>query len=599
MLMKYKDPPDGGWGWAVTFTSFLTYAIAWAVARGISVLFTNLQETFQSTISATSWITSLITGFLACGTLLGSAITGMAGQRVTMMTGGVLSCIGTILISQAPNISVAYVGSILTGIGFGFAYCSGSSQIGVYFNRKRSLAYGIAALGAPANGMLFPPMLLYLTQEYTWRGAILITAGICLNLMVAGSLLRPVEITSDSKQCIGDEDHISISLNKEIVSNICNSPILTQKEKKNRVEKIIDENILDSLKYPVVDTTQFLKVMSASTTQIHQDETLSVCSNEKLVTLSLPQLPTFHKPYQNPNCTCSPLAKQIMLHETNEKLLAQLLVPDAKIEENSALQTLSNKEIEVMDSELRTSNIFLSTKIETPEKHFDRTLKINYLTRIYTFFYPYITLLKQWRFMLFVLTGSLDYFVRLVPTSFIVVHAQKLGLGQVKGAYLLVIFAVFDSIIRPITGLATSRLSQRWLRKGVEIILFGGAEFVMGLVNILAPSATGFLTLAMYMGVYGITNGLNSSWCFPILTRLVPIDHLHHAIGLFHFFCGIGLLTGPPLTGYLADVSGNYNIVFYFSGAVLLLSCGTACILFYLTQKYGIRKVDIIFQKNK
>ena len=38
---------------------------------------------------------------------------------------------------------------------------------------------------------VWPPLTRYLIDTYSWRGASLIMGGICLNGLVAGSLLRP------------------------------------------------------------------------------------------------------------------------------------------------------------------------------------------------------------------------------------------------------------------------------------------------------------------------------------------------------------------------------------------------------------------------
>ena len=71
MLMKYERPPDGGWGWMVTFATCLAYA-SWGVPRGFSVLFDNFKDNFQATNAETSWINSLIGGFLLYGSKLAS-----------------------------------------------------------------------------------------------------------------------------------------------------------------------------------------------------------------------------------------------------------------------------------------------------------------------------------------------------------------------------------------------------------------------------------------------------------------------------------------------------------------------------------------------
>lgn len=52
---------------------------------------------------------------LIVAALPGSAINSAFGSRVTVMIGGVLSCIGMIVISQSTNLWMAYTGSMITG----------------------------------------------------------------------------------------------------------------------------------------------------------------------------------------------------------------------------------------------------------------------------------------------------------------------------------------------------------------------------------------------------------------------------------------------------------------------------------------------------
>ena len=102
-----------------------------------------------------------------------------------------------------------------------------------------------------------------------------------------------------------------------------------------------------------------------------------------------------------------------------------------------------------------------------------------------------------------------------------------------------------------VQGLLTNRVPQEQLRRGIEILAFGFAEIFMALLNFTAPWASQFWALSVYMSLYGIANGLNSSWCFPILSRIIPVKFLQHGIGIFHFCASIGFLSGPPLAGYL------------------------------------------------
>jgi MFS family permease len=68
-----------------------------------------------------------------------------------------------------------------------------------YFEKKRSLATGIAVCGSGLGTFVFAPLTEYLIVEYGWRGAILIIAGIVLNCAILGALFRPVPDVRESK----------------------------------------------------------------------------------------------------------------------------------------------------------------------------------------------------------------------------------------------------------------------------------------------------------------------------------------------------------------------------------------------------------------
>ena len=65
--------------------------------------------------------------------------------------------------------------------------------VGHYFKKKRALATGIAVCGSGIGGFIFAPLSQYLIEMYTWKGAMWIIAAICLNGVVIGTLLRPIE----------------------------------------------------------------------------------------------------------------------------------------------------------------------------------------------------------------------------------------------------------------------------------------------------------------------------------------------------------------------------------------------------------------------
>ena len=62
----------------------------------------------------------------------------------------------------------------------------------MYFDKKRGVALGIATAGSGIGAFIFSPLLTYTEAEYGWRGAVLITSGLCLHLFVCGLVIRLV-----------------------------------------------------------------------------------------------------------------------------------------------------------------------------------------------------------------------------------------------------------------------------------------------------------------------------------------------------------------------------------------------------------------------
>ena len=77
--------------------------------------------------------------------------------------------------------------------GFGYAGLFGPSlvMIGIYFEKRRSLANGIAVAGASVGQLVIPFMMAYLIKEYQLQDALRIYAAFHLHGLVAALFLRP------------------------------------------------------------------------------------------------------------------------------------------------------------------------------------------------------------------------------------------------------------------------------------------------------------------------------------------------------------------------------------------------------------------------
>jgi len=65
--------------------------------------------------------------------------------------------------------------------------------VGLYFEKRRSLAMGLAMCGSGVGTFAFAPIASRLLEEYGWRGAAVIVAGLALNGVACGALFRPLD----------------------------------------------------------------------------------------------------------------------------------------------------------------------------------------------------------------------------------------------------------------------------------------------------------------------------------------------------------------------------------------------------------------------
>lgn len=97
-------------------------------------------------------------------------------------------------------LTLIFTVGIGTGFGFGLIYLPAIVSVTTYFEKKRSLATGIAVCGSGLGTFIFSPVSEYLIKEFGWRGATLILAGIVFNCVIFGAMFRPLEAPKKSRK---------------------------------------------------------------------------------------------------------------------------------------------------------------------------------------------------------------------------------------------------------------------------------------------------------------------------------------------------------------------------------------------------------------
>ena len=80
----------------------------------------------------------------------------------------------------------------IIAFGLGMAFVPAISASPYYFDKKLTIASGIAASGIAVGNFLLPPLIRWLVKTYDWRQSLVIIGAISLNICVFGAVIRPV-----------------------------------------------------------------------------------------------------------------------------------------------------------------------------------------------------------------------------------------------------------------------------------------------------------------------------------------------------------------------------------------------------------------------
>lgn len=78
--------------------------------------------------------------------------------------------------------------------------------------------------------------------------------------------------------------------------------------------------------------------------------------------------------------------------------------------------------------------------------------------------------------------------------------------------------------------------------------------------------------LSLLSGSFGLFIAANYALTSIILVELISLERFTNAYGLLLLVQGIANLIGPPLAGFITDLTGDYNLAFYLAGFFIAIS---------------------------
>lgn len=158
---------------------------------------------------------------------------------------------------------------------------------------------------------------------------------------------------------------------------------------------------------------------------------------------------------------------------------------------------------------------------------------------------------------------------QLILNTYIVIFAyEQLGLSLLLAGMLLVISEVSGSFGRVAWGIISDTVFGG--RRLIVLVYIAVLSIGIALMLTLLPAGTPFWTVAAVIIAFGFCiSGFNGIW-MNAATELVPLKQAGIASGFTLMVGSWGVIIGPPLFGYIVDLTGNFNYGWWFLVLVLV-----------------------------
>ena len=189
MLDQSPSHVDSPQGWLVVGATFLSTFTVFGVAYSFAPFFAPMAEEFGGQRSEVALFFA-ITTFLYFGLgVVTGRISDRIGPRRVLLVGAVAMVLGLLATSRVQNLWTGYLTYGLgVGIGVACAYVPMVATVGLWFERRRSAAMGVAVAGIGVGTLVAAPVSEALIERYGWRDTYVVLAAATAVLLGLASI---------------------------------------------------------------------------------------------------------------------------------------------------------------------------------------------------------------------------------------------------------------------------------------------------------------------------------------------------------------------------------------------------------------------------
>ncbi len=183
---------DSWKGWVAVGCAFFSTFICFGVAYGFGAFFNSMSSDFGASRSATSAVFSITTFIFFSGGIVSGNLTDRFGPRPVLIFGGLSMGLGLLLTSMVNSLWMGYITYGLgVGIGVACGYVPMVAVVGAWFDKRRTVALGIAVTGIGFGTLLMAPLAAKLIGMYGWRQTYIIWGILSLVVLILCGLITP------------------------------------------------------------------------------------------------------------------------------------------------------------------------------------------------------------------------------------------------------------------------------------------------------------------------------------------------------------------------------------------------------------------------